>query len=279
MRQRQELLNHVVHLAGLIHNHAAVVITILRVLCHPVLQAFCIALNQGNRCLQLMRHIGNEFPLHRLRFVTAFDILLKLRIGIFQLGNGLLQGLRQIIQILPEDLDFVPIMSVIFCREIEPAHLARKLCHLNDRSGDSSGKEHGNQKAKDNHASSHKKNEAVCDHCIRADRIHCRTEKIIGAVGKHPPTFHILRACPLVQNNLDTGVVAILQPFHNVIIRSLTILLPELHLVLIKIIRKLIGILQNVVPHALEHGVHVCRHRADRFGLLVNDQNVDVVPV
>ena len=48
---------------------------------------------------------------------------------------------------------------------------------------------------------------------------------------------------------------------------------------LIKIIRKLIGILQNVVPHPLEHGVHVCRHRADRFGFLVDDQDIDVVPV
>ena len=81
--QGKKLLYHLVHFSGLIHDHLAVIITTLRVLCHAFCKALRISLNQCNRRLKLMGYIGNKIPACLVNPYLFLNVLLKLIIGCF----------------------------------------------------------------------------------------------------------------------------------------------------------------------------------------------------
>ena len=89
-RQRQQLAHHLVHLVGLVHDDLAVVVTALLLLRHAFRQSFRIALNQRNRRLQLVGHVGDEILSHLVNLNFLLDVVLQLIVGRLQFPDGLL---------------------------------------------------------------------------------------------------------------------------------------------------------------------------------------------
>ena len=50
-RQCQKLLNHLVHLVGLINNNITIIVAAFLLLAHSFLKTFRVSLDQGDRCL------------------------------------------------------------------------------------------------------------------------------------------------------------------------------------------------------------------------------------
>ena len=83
--QSHEVFHHLVHLGGLIHDHVTVEFPALRIIADSFLQPFCVALNEGDRRLQLMGYIPHEVGTHLLHLFFLLNILLQAEVGILQL--------------------------------------------------------------------------------------------------------------------------------------------------------------------------------------------------
>ncbi len=70
----QQLHHHSVHMPGFLHNNAAVFRGLLRLLRNAELEAFRIALNDGNRRFELVGYVGDEFLSNLLRATLLFNI-------------------------------------------------------------------------------------------------------------------------------------------------------------------------------------------------------------
>ena len=75
--QREQIFDHRIHLPRLVNDHVTVKFPAFRIVIDACLKTFRIPLNQSNRRLQLMRHIGQKLPAHLVVFLPLFDIPLQ----------------------------------------------------------------------------------------------------------------------------------------------------------------------------------------------------------
>ena len=137
--QRQQLLHHAVHLLRLVHDHIAVKASALRVIVDRLRQPFRVSLNQGDRRLQFMGHIGEKLFAHLVNLFFFLNVLLQLVVRCFQFGDRLLQRLGQLVDILSQQPDFILLSARILCLELQLHHLLGNIAELLDGLADSAG--------------------------------------------------------------------------------------------------------------------------------------------
>ena len=120
--EREELADQRIHFLRFIHDHAQIVVPGFRVIRDRILQALRVPLDQGEGRLELMRHIGQEFPAHVVCPGPLLQALLQFIVRGLELGDRTLQRLTHPVEMLSQLPDLILAAAGILRIEIQVRH-------------------------------------------------------------------------------------------------------------------------------------------------------------
>ena len=158
-----------------------------------------------------MGNIIQKFPAHLIDPDLTFDILLKLVIGGFQLGDRLFQLFRHTVKILSQHVDLVSGMTFIFRVKIKIAHFSGKQSQFADRFCNSLGYDPECQTAYENNRNSHIQIKTVGYRHALTNTFQRGTDKKIIFIADGTPALHIIHIGKTIAYLLNDIGICLLQ--------------------------------------------------------------------
>ena len=199
----QHLLHDDIHLVRFIDDRVKIERTALGIIRDSVLKSLCIASDQSNRCLELMRDIGEEFLPHFLLPVAAVQVALQIVVCRAQGGDGLFQFLRQFVHVPPQNIQFRTVFPVVFGTEIQLFHPYGNISQLPDGLGDPAGEPESKEGTDHSKNDTHITGKAVGGMGAAADVLQRCAQQKEAALPERPPHFQASGPGPFFQHNID----------------------------------------------------------------------------